>query len=325
MTPNRPDCLAILGVAREVAALTGSRLRPPDTTVREERALTTAGWRVTIEDPDLCPRYAARLITDVTVGPSPAWLAQRLRAAGLRPINNVVDVTNYVLWELGHPLHAFDGDLLAGRHVVIRRARPGEAVVTLDGQSRSLGEAMLVIADAERAVAVAGVMGGANTEVRDATRTVLLESAYFAPGSIRRTAKALGLSTEASYRFERGADIEGLRDALDRAARLIAELGGGRVATGVLDAYPGAPPAARGAAPARAHPRVVGACPPRGDVGDILRGLGFPATERRTAASRSWCPPSGATSPSRTISWRRSRASGATGRSRRRCRPARWR
>ncbi len=280
VTPNRPDCLSILGVAREVAALTGSRLRPPDTTVREEPALATAGWRVSIEAPDLCPRYAARLITDVTVGPSPAWLAQRLRAAGLRPINNVVDVTNYVLWELGHPLHAFDGDLLAGRHVVIRRARPGEAVVTLDGQSRSLGEAMLVIADAERAVAVAGVMGGANTEVRDSTRTVLLESAYFAPGSIRRTAKALSLSTEASYRFERGADIEGLRGALDRAARLIAELGGGRVATGVLDAYPVHRRPLTVPLRLERIRRVLGACPPRGDVGDILRGLGFPATEK---------------------------------------------
>ena len=125
VTPNRPDCLAIVGVAREVAALTGGRLRPPDCAVREDPAVTTAGWRVTIEDPDLCPRYAARLVTGVTVGPSPAWLAQRLRAAGLRPINNVVDVTNYVLWELGHPLHAFDGDLLTDRHVVIRRARAG--------------------------------------------------------------------------------------------------------------------------------------------------------------------------------------------------------
>ena len=280
VTPNRPDCLSIVGVAREVAALTGARLRPPDCAVREDPAVTTAGWRITIEDPELCPRYAARLITGVTVGPSPAWLAQRLRAAGLRPINNVVDVTNYVLWELGHPLHAFDGDLLTDRHVVVRRARPGETVVTLDGQSRALGEQMLVIADAARAVAVAGVMGGANTEVRDSTRTVLLESAYFAPGSIRRTAKALGLSTEASYRFERGADIEGLRGALDRAARLIAELGGGRVATGVLDAYPA--PRRPLAVPLRLErvQRVVGACPPRAAVADILRGLGFPATER---------------------------------------------
>jgi phenylalanyl-tRNA synthetase beta chain len=280
VTPNRPDCLAVLGVAREVAALLGGRLRPPDCTVREDPALTTGGWRLTIEDPDLCPRYAARLITDVTVGPSPAWLAQRLRAAGLRPINNVVDVTNYVLWELGHPLHAFDGDLLTGRHVVIRRARPAESVVTLDGQTRTLADPMLVIADAARAVAVAGVMGGANTEVRESTRTVVLESAYFAPGSIRRTAKALGLSTEASYRFERGADIEGLRDALDRAARLIAELGGGRVAAGVLDAYPA--PRRPLAVPLRLEriERVIGACPPRRVVADILRGLGFPATER---------------------------------------------
>ena len=189
-------------------------------------------------------------------------------------------MTNYVLWELGHPLHAFDGDLLTDRHVVVRRARPGETVVTLDGQTRALGEQMLVIADAARAVAVAGVMGGANTEVRDATRTVLLESAYFAPGAIRRTAKALGLSTEASYRFERGADVEGLRDALDRAARLIAELGEGRVAAGVLDAYPA--PRRPLAVPLRLErvQRVVGACPPPAVVADILRGLGFPATQR---------------------------------------------
>jgi len=280
VTPNRPDCLAIVGVARELAALTGGRLRPPDSTVREDPALTTAGWRITIEDPDLCPRYAARLITDVAVGPSPAWLAQRLPAAGLRPINNVVDVTNYVLWEMGHPLHAFDGDLLAERQVVVRRARAGETVVTLDGQSRALGDTMLVIADPKHAVAVAGVMGGANSEVRASTRTVLLESAYFAPGSIRRTAKTLGLSTEASYRFERGADIEGLRSALDRAARLIGELGGGRVAAGVLDAYP--VPRRPLAVPLRLAriQQVVGACPPRAAVADILRGLGFPATER---------------------------------------------
>jgi phenylalanyl-tRNA synthetase beta chain len=280
VTPNRPDCLAIVGVARELAALTGARLRLPDATVREDPAQTTAGWRISIEAPDLCPRYAARLITGVTVGPSPAWLAQRLRAAGLRPINNVVDVTNYVLWELGHPLHAFDGDLLTDRHVVVRRARAGETVVTLDGQTRALGGETLVIADAKRAVAVAGVMGGANTEVRESTRTVLLESAYFAPASIRRTAKALGLSTEASYRFERGADIEGLRTALDRAARLIAELGGGRVAAGVLDAYPA--PRRPVTVPLRLEriQRVVGACPPPAQVADILRGLGFPATQR---------------------------------------------
>jgi phenylalanyl-tRNA synthetase beta chain len=280
VTPNRPDCLSIVGVAREVAAVAGGRFRPPDTAVREAAGLTTAAWRITIDDPELCPRYAARLIEGVTIGPSPAWLAQRLRAVGLRPINSVVDVTNYVLWEMGHPLHAFDAARLTDRHVVVRRARPGETLVTLDGQSRALAESMLVIADAAHAVAVAGVMGGANTEVGDATRAVLLESAYFQPGSIRRTARALGLSTEASYRFERGADIEGLRDALDRAARLVAELAGGRVAAGVLDAYP-APrrPVALSLRTERIR-RVVGACPPAAVVGDILRSLGFPATER---------------------------------------------
>jgi phenylalanyl-tRNA synthetase beta chain len=280
VTPNRPDCLAVMGVARELAALTGGRLRPPDCVVREDPELATTGWRITIDAPDLCARYAARLIDGVTVGPSPPWLAQRLRAAGLRPINNVVDVTNYVLWELGHPLHAFDAALLPDRRIVVRRARPGETVVTLDGQTRTLTEEMLVIADAVRPVAVAGVMGGASTEVRPTTRTVLLESAHFKGASIRRTAKTLGLSTEASYRFERGADVEGLRDALDRAARLIAELGEGRVATGVLDAYP--VPRRPIALPLRLDRirRVLGASPPSAQVGEILRSLGFPATER---------------------------------------------
>jgi len=280
VTPNRPDCLSIAGVAREVAALTGGRLRPPDVSVREDPGLATTGWRITIEDPELCPRYAARLVEGVTVAPSPAWLAQRLRAAGLRPISNVVDVTNYVLWELGHPLHAFDAALLPDRHVVVRRALGGETLATLDGQSRALTEDMLVIADPARPVAVAGVMGGASTEVRATTRTVLLESAYFKAGSVRRTARALGLSTEASYRFERGADIDGLRDALDRAAQLIADLGGGRVATGVLDAYPS--PRRPVALPLRLERvrRVLGAVPPSAVVGDVLRALGFPATER---------------------------------------------
>jgi len=280
VTPNRPDCLSVIGVAREVAALTRGRLRAAPAAVAESDPDAATLSSVVIEDPELCPRYAARLITGVTVGPSPAWLAQRLRAVGLRPINNVVDVTNYVLWELGHPLHAFDYDLLAGRRIVVRRARPGESLVTLDGQARTLRETMCVIADAERAVAVGGVMGGANTEVGPATRSVLLESAYFKPASIRRTAKALGLSTEASYRFERGADIEGLREALDRAARLIAELAGGRVARGVLDAYPRPRAEARLALRLERIQRVIGACPPRAVVGGILRGLGFPVEER---------------------------------------------
>ncbi|HEV8309751.1 MAG TPA: phenylalanine--tRNA ligase subunit beta, partial [Methylomirabilota bacterium] len=280
VTPNRPDCLSVLGVAREVAAVTRGRVRVPALAIAEADPAADSLATVTVDDAELCPRYAARAITDVAVGPSPAWLAQRLRAVGLRPINNVVDVTNYVLWELGHPLHAFDRDLLVEHRIVVRRARPGETLVTLDGQTRRLAETMLVIADAERAIGVAGVMGGANTEVGPSTRQVLLESAYFKPGSIRRTAKALGLSTEASYRFERGADIEGLRHALDRAAGLIAEVSGGRVARGVLDVYPRPrPPVELGLRLQRIQ-RVIGACPPADTARQILEGLGFPVAPR---------------------------------------------
>jgi len=280
VTPNRPDCLSVLGIAREVTSLTRGRLTPPATGVTEHEPAAATLASARIDDADLCPRFGARVITGVTVGPSPAWLAQRLRASGLRPINNVVDVTNYVLWELGHPLHAFDHALLKDHRIVVRRARPGEVLVTLDGQTRTLNDGMLVIADAERAVSVAGVMGGASTEVGPATRTILLEAAYFKPGSIRRTARALGLSTEASYRFERGADIEGPPPALDRAARLIAELAGGRVARGVLDVYP-APRARREVRLRLARvQRVLGACPPKPLVGEILDRLGFPAEEQ---------------------------------------------
>ena len=280
VTPNRPDCLSVVGVAREVAALTRGRFRAPTTVVPEAEPDAAGLARVDIADPDLCPRYAGRVVLDVTVGPSPAWLARRLSSVGLRPINNVVDVTNYVMWELGQPLHAFDHDLLTEHRIVVRRAGRGETLVTLDGQTRALGEDMLVIADAVQAVAVAGVMGGRSTEVTQRTRRVLLESAYFKPGSVRRTAKALGMSTAASYRFERGGDIEGLRGALDRAARLIAEVSGGRVARGVVDAYP------EPRAPVRVRlrldrvRRIVGACPPKATVGAILAGLGLPLTER---------------------------------------------
>ncbi|MBI2543759.1 MAG: phenylalanine--tRNA ligase subunit beta, partial [Candidatus Rokubacteria bacterium] len=281
VTPNRPDCLSIVGVAREVAALTGAPFRFPVITVKESDADVATLAAVEVEDPDLCPRYAARLITGLAVAPSPPWLAQRLRAVGLRPINNLVDATNYVLWELGHPLHAFDFDTLAQRKIVVRRARPGERLTTLDEQERALTESMLLIADAELGIALAGVMGGANTEVTERTSSVLLESAYFAPASIRRTSRSLGLATEASYRFERGADIEGLREALDRAAQLMADLGGGTVAKGVLDAY---------AAP-RPHPRiplrlerirrVIGICPPKEEVVRVLQGLGFAVDEAK--------------------------------------------
>ncbi|PYM63581.1 MAG: phenylalanine--tRNA ligase subunit beta [Candidatus Rokuibacteriota bacterium] len=279
VTPNRPDCLSVTGVAREVAALTRGRFRASPIRVTEEGARAAELASVVIEDEELCPRYAARVVTDVTVGPSPTWLAQRLRVVGQRPINNVVDVTNYVMWELGQPLHAFDADRVTDRRIVVRRARPDEPLVTLDGQARVLGDRVLVIADAARAVAIGGVIGGANSEVTRATRTVLLEAAHFQPGSVRRTARALGLSTEASYRFERGADIEAIPDALDRAAQLIGDLASGRVARGRIDVYPRPrTPKSLDLRLARVR-RVVGACPPKATVGEILRDLGFPAQE----------------------------------------------
>lgn len=281
VTPNRPDCLSVVGVAREVAALTGAPFRFPATQAKEGETDAASLASVVVEDPDLCPRYAARVIMGLTVAPSPPWLAQRLSAVGLRPINNLVDVTNYVLWELGHPLHAFDYDTVTEHTIVVRRARPGERLVTLDGQERELTDSMLVIADPKRAIGLAGVMGGASTEVTERTRAVLLESAYFHPASIRRTARALGLTTDAAYRFERGADIEGLREALDRAAQTMAELGGGSVAKGVLDVYPAPRSHRRISLRLDRIQRVVGCCPPRGEVIRILRGLGFGVNDRK--------------------------------------------
>ncbi len=275
ITPNRPDALSVVGVAREVAALTGASFRFPQIAVREGEPEAATLATVEILDPDLCPRYAARVITGLRVKPSPPWLAQRLRAVGLRPINNLVDVTNYVLWELGQPLHAFDYDTIAQHAIVVRRAKPGERLRTLDGQDRALEADMLMICDPERAVAIGGVMGGGNTEVTPATTSVLLESAYFDPGSIRRTARALGLHTDAAYRFERGADIEGLREALDRAAQLMADLGGGTVAKGVVDVYPGPKPRPRIALRRSRIERLIGVCPPHEEVVRILQGLGF--------------------------------------------------
>ena len=279
ITPNRPDALSVIGVAREVAALTGVPFRYPKVTVREGDPEAKTLASVDIDDPELCPRYAARVITGLTVKPSPPWLAQRLRAVGLRPINNLVDVTNYVLWELGQPLHAFDHATLPGGRIVVRRARAGERITTLDGKERPLAPDMLAICDAAHPVAVAGVMGGGPTEVTAGTKTVLLESAHFNPGSVRRTARALGLHTEAAYRFERGTDIEGVTAAVDRAAQLIAELGGGVVARGVVDVYPAPRPHPRLAFRLERVQRLIGACPERPQAIRILQALGFAVDE----------------------------------------------
>jgi len=238
LTPNRSDCLSIVGVAREVSAITGNPLRKPHISFSEGDTKASDLTSVTIEAPDLCPRYAARLVRGVKIGPSPYWMRRRLESVGLRAINNVVDVTNYVLMELGHPLHAFDFDKLGENRIVVRRARPGEQIITLDEVQRQLDDDMLVIADAEKPVAVAGIMGGSGTDVTDATVNVLIESAYFNPVSISKTAKSLVMQTAASYRFERGTDIEGLITALNRTAQLVQELAGGEICAGIVDAYP---------------------------------------------------------------------------------------
>ena len=238
ITPNRGDCLSILGIAREVTAILGVPLRPVGTKVREGKTPIGELTSVQIKDEDLCARYAARVIREVTIAPSPLWIRRRLHTSGIRPISNVVDATNYVMMERGQPLHAFDFEKLKGRRIVVRRARKGETIVTLDGVKRGLSPEMLIIGDAEDAVAIAGVMGGSTSEVESETRNILLESAWFNPLSTRRTSKALGLQSEASYRFERRVDPEGTVRAIDRAAELILGSAGGEAAAGVFDAYP---------------------------------------------------------------------------------------
>jgi phenylalanyl-tRNA synthetase beta chain len=275
ITPNRPDTLSVVGVAREISALTGAPFRFPQVALKETDPEAATLARIQIDAPDLCPRFDARVITGLTVRPSPPWLAQRLRAVGLRPINNLVDVTNYVMWELGQPLHAFDYDTVAQHTIVVRRARPNERIRTLDGQDRPLGLDMALVCDPERALAIGGVMGGAETEVTDRTRAVLLEAAYWDPGSIRRTSRTLGLGTDAAYRFERGGDIEGLSEALGRAAQLMADLGGGTVARGVLDVYPSPRPHPRITLRLSRVERLISVCPPRPDAVRILQGLGL--------------------------------------------------
>jgi phenylalanyl-tRNA synthetase beta chain len=237
VTANRSDCLSILGLAREVAALLDLPLRHPEVRVGEGPPEIKA--RVTILDPVHCPRYAARLLTDLTVKQSPFWMRRRLQVSGIRAINNLVDVTNYVLLEFGQPLHAFDFTHLKGGEIVVRLPRHEERrFTTLDGQERELTPDTLLICDAARPVALAGVMGGLDSEVTPDTRQVLIESAYFNPATIRRTSKRLGLSSEASYRFERGVDPEAVIHALERAAQLMCEVGGGRVVGPRLDEYP---------------------------------------------------------------------------------------
>ncbi len=243
---NRGDCLSHVGIARELAVSEKSQVSSLKSPISNASGKTEEFASVQILDPDLCPRYAARIVRGVKIAPSPEWLAKKLEAIGQRPINNVADITNYVLHEMGQPLHAFDLAKLGENRIVVRRARPGETIKTLDGVERKLDDQMRVIADAAKPVAVAGVMGGEESEISNATTDVLIESAYFNAASVRRTAKRLGLQTEASHRFERGTDPEGVLAAQERCVALICELAGGTATVDTLDIYP-KPIAARSA------------------------------------------------------------------------------
>ncbi|MBI5057084.1 MAG: phenylalanine--tRNA ligase subunit beta [Nitrospirae bacterium] len=234
VTPNRPDCLSITGIAREISAILEIPLNIKSVEIREQEG---RGPEVEIKDPHLCQRYASRLIHGVKIAPSPEWLTKRLESHGVKVICNVVDITNYVLMEMGQPLHAFDLDKLAGGKIVVKTAGTEKSFRTLDSEDRNLKEDMLLIWDAEKPVALAGIMGGLNTEVSSETVNVLLESAHFDPASIRPTAKGANLTTESSYRFARGVDINNITKALDRAVKMIAEIAGGRVSQ-LTDVYP---------------------------------------------------------------------------------------
>jgi phenylalanyl-tRNA synthetase beta chain len=276
VTPNRLDCLSILGVAHEVAALTGKDVREPEVSYPEAGPPITDAVRVSIADPDLCRRYTASLIRGVTIAPSPHWLQERLVRAGMRPINNVVDVTNYVMLEFNQPLHAFDFDRLDESTIVVRRARAGETLVTLDGVERRLSQEVLVIADSRRPIGVGGVIGGANSEIGPATATVLLESATFNGLNNRQTARLFRLSTEATLRFEKGLRPELAPIALRRATRLIQQVAGGEVARGIVDVYPeGDHPTQPVPLTASRLKKVLGMDIEVDKVERVLRSLGF--------------------------------------------------
>ena len=280
LTSNRSDCASIFGIAREVSAIVGGNLKPPKIELKENGISVFDLARVEILNPEACKRYAARVIQDLKVGSSPSWLVKKLETVGIRPINNVVDVTNYVLIELGHPLHAFDYDKLREHKILVRFATPGEKILTLDNEERKLTERNLVIADAERPVALAGIMGGIETSVDQSTRNVLLESAYFTPQVVRRTAQQFGIDTESSYRFERGVDVENVLIASKRACQLIQELSGGKIASGVIDVSPRpfSPVEIEFSAEETNH--ILGSNISPKEMGEILTRLGFKVSEK---------------------------------------------
>ncbi len=275
ITPNRPDCLSVLGIAREVSAITGNPVQFPTVILKEDQKRIEELTSVEVLDDYLAPRYAARVIKDIKVGPSPAWLQERVRVAGMRPINNIVDITNFVMMEYGQPLHAFDYNKLSENRIVVRRANEGEKILTLDGTERTLSNDMLVIADAEKPVAVGGVMGGADSEVDASTSCILLESANFYAASVRRTARKLGLRTEASARFEKGLPSELVIPAIDRAAQLIRKIAGGKVAKGIYDVWRGAESLKELEVNSNRVNKVLGTNIPKDKMMSILTRLGF--------------------------------------------------
>jgi phenylalanyl-tRNA synthetase beta chain len=275
ITPNRPDCLSVLGIAREIAALTGESLHLPEIDYQESEESIDSLVSVNVVDGNLCPRYCASLVTGIKIGPSPAWLQQRLNSCGMRPINNVVDATNYVMLEYGQPLHAFDYDRLNGHQIIVRTAGAGEIITTLDGSKRTLNPEILVIADRERAVAVAGIMGGLDSEVTDRTDNILLESANFNQAAIRRGCSHLQFQSEASIRFDKGLSSELPLLPLKRATRLLLEIAGGKAAKGIIDVYAGKSEPKPISLTAREVKRLSGLKLSIDEITAVLNTLGF--------------------------------------------------
>jgi len=274
-TANRPDCLSVIGIAREVAALTGQATHVPDVSYAEPESPIQDSVSVEIADPELCPRYCASLVTDVKIGPSPQWMQGRLLACGMRPISNIVDITNYVMLEYGQPLHAFDYKEVKGKKVIVRRARDDESLFTLDGIERDLDHDMLIIADEKDPIALAGVMGGADSEVIDTTTSILLESANFNGASIRRTSMRLNLRSEASSRFEKSISPELTPIALRRATQLLIEVAGGKAAKGIVDVYPGKRDKKPISLPKERVGRILGLELDTERIREVLSSLGF--------------------------------------------------
>jgi phenylalanyl-tRNA synthetase beta chain len=276
VTPNRSDCLSMIGMAREVAAITGKKIKQPSVKLKESSEDINPLTSVKIIDADACPRYTARMIKNVQIGASPVWMKTRLEAAGLRAINNIVDVTNFVMLEMGQPLHAFDFRFLEEGRIIVRKSKENEEFISLDGKSRTLPEDTLLICDGVKPVAIGGIMGGLNSEVKEDTQIIFLESAYFNPISIRRSARKLSMPTDAAFRFERGIDPEGVVKALNRAAKLIADLSGGSICKNYIDEYPEIISTAKNIPLRLDHIRqVIGMEISAKDVVRILRSIGM--------------------------------------------------